>query len=348
MKQTTILFIGDHVDLPGRNRNVWHVLPEKLNELGWNTILTSDKGHKFSRLIDILSSIYRKRKHYHLAIIDVFSGKAFTWSVLGSLLLRIVNKPYILWLHGGNLPHFSLKYRRVISIIFKYAYRVIAPSGYLRDAFKNIRNDIQIIPNPIDISQFNFRLREKCDPKLVWVRSFHKIYDPLSAVESLALILPEYPDASLVMVGPDKRDGSLEEVKQWVLKKGIADRITITGGVAKEDVPFWLDQGDVFLNTSVVDNMPSSINEALASGLCVVSTNVGGISRMIDDGREGILVPAGDVTALASAVKRILQDDHLASSLSLNGRCSVEHLAWSAITPQWEAVLRSIVEQKNA
>ncbi len=89
------------------------------------------------------------------------------------------------------------------------------------------------------------------------------------------LLEPEFPRVQLTMIGPDKGDGSLERT-QWSAKElGVSRRIDYPGGLPKSEIPAILNQYDVFLNTTDVDNTPVSVVEALACGLCIVSTNVG-------------------------------------------------------------------------
>jgi glycosyltransferase involved in cell wall biosynthesis len=86
------------------------------------------------------------------------------------------------------------------------------------------------------------------------------------------------------------------------------------------DVPVLLAAADAFLLTSVSEGLPVTIIEAMAAGLPVVSTGVGGVPEIIDDGDTGLLAPAGDVDALAQAMLRISQDANLRESLAARGR----------------------------
>ena len=80
----------------------------------------------------------------------------------------------------------------------------------------------------------------------------------------------------------------------------------------------------------------------MASGLCIVSTNVGGIPYLIEDEMEGLLVPPNDPAAMAAAVRRILTEPGLAARLSSNARKKSEQFDWSIILPKWEELLREI------
>jgi glycosyltransferase involved in cell wall biosynthesis len=138
------------------------------------------------------------------------------------------------------------------------------------------------------------------------------------------------------MYGPDRRDGSLDQTRQ------AGGPVTIVGPVPKSRVGESLQQGDIFLNTSQVDNAPVSVVEAMASGLCVVSTDAGGMRHLVEDGVHALLVPPGDEEAMAGAVRRLLREPGLAPRLSRAGRARAEEFDWSRVLPQWVDLLRSV------
>jgi glycosyltransferase involved in cell wall biosynthesis len=88
------------------------------------------------------------------------------------------------------------------------------------------------------------------------------------------------------MIGPDKGDGSLERMQQLASSLDVSNDITIIGGIPREEVPIWLSKGDIFVNTSNFDNTPVSVLEAMACGLCIVTTNVGGIPYLLEHERR--------------------------------------------------------------
>jgi glycosyltransferase involved in cell wall biosynthesis len=147
------------------------------------------------------------------------------------------------------------------------------------------------------------------------------------------------------MIGPDKGDGSLESTRDLALKLDVVDKITFTGPVLKNTTAYWLNQGDIFLNTTRVDNMPVSVLEAMACGLCVVSTNVGGIPYLLENECDALLVPDGDHVAMARAVQRLVTEDGLAKRLSENARRKAEQFAWSNILPRWEKLFMEVAAQ---
>jgi glycosyltransferase involved in cell wall biosynthesis len=175
------------------------------------------------------------------------------------------------------------------------------------------------------------------------LRAFHEIYNPVLAPQVLALLSSRHPGACLTMVGPDKGDGSLQRTRKLAADISVLDRIEFPGQVDKGAVPGWLDRGDIFLNTANMDNTPVSVIEAMACGMCVVSTDVGGMPYLLEDGRDGLLVPPGDAEAMAAAVNRILLEPRLAERLSANARRKVEASDWSAVLPMWDKLLTSLL-----
>ena len=87
--------------------------------------------------------------------------------------------------------------------------------------------------------------------------------------------------------------------------------------------------------------------EAMACGVCIVSTKVGGIPYLIEDGCDGLLVPDSDEVAMAMAVRRLMVEEGVAGRLSRNGRIKVEQFDWSAILPQWERLLSDVAEKHS-
>ena len=288
----------------------------------------------------MVTSAFLRRTSYDVAVIDLFSGPAFLWGEAVGWTAYAFGKPVVFTLRGGDLPGFAARVPRRVRALLRSAAAVTVPSQYLLDAMSEFRNDLQLIENPLDLPLYEFRARRPATPKLVWLRAFHYIYNPALAPRVVQRLVEEFPGISLVMVGRDKHDGSFEETKRIAAELGVADRIRLPGGVPKKDVASWLNKGDIFLNTTNVDNAPVSVLEAMACGLCVVSTSAGGMAHLAEDGREVLLVRPDDPDAMADAVRRILREPDLAERLSRSGRDRVARCDWSILLPQWEALFR--------
>ena len=124
----------------------------------------------------------------------------------------------------------------------------------------------------------------------------------------------------------------------------VAHLVTVVGGIPRTEVPEWLNKGDILLNTTNYDNTPVSVIEAMACGLCIVSTDVGGIPYLLDHEVDALLVPPDDAPVMAAAVRRLLREPGLAQTLSHNARRKAEGFDWSFVLPQWEELFASIVQ----
>jgi glycosyltransferase involved in cell wall biosynthesis len=344
MISKSILFIGNHFNNKLDFTYLADELVDRLNKDGWVTLKASKYHNKLIRILDMLSTILLKSRKYKVAEVDVFSGHAFFWAEASTQLLHLLKKPTILTLHGGNLPAFSESHPGRTGKLLRMANTVVTPSAYLQKRLKHFRENIQIIPNPIEIEKYPFHIRGNPTPKLIWLRAFHAIYNPSMAIHVLSQLQPKGKDIFLTMVGPDKKDGSLIELTALAQQFNITENLSIPGVVPRSQVPDWLNKNDIFLNTTNIDNTPVSVIEAMACGLCIVSTNVGGIPYLLEDGIDALLVPPGDAPAMAAAVNQILSDPSLAKKLSVNARKKAETFSWDIVYPQWVSLLDGILD----
>ncbi len=343
----TVLLVGNFLSSTLGARSVSEDLADQLAAAGWPVLTVSDKLGRIPRLLDMIRTVLDRRREYEVAHVEVYSGPAFRWAEMVCWLLRRLNKPYLLTLHGGNLPAFARRRPSRLRNLLRPASVVTTPSGYLHQNLRTYREDLYLLPNPINLGAYRFRERRQVSPKLIWLRAFHRIYNAPLAAKALALLADQFPDIKLTMIGPDKRDGSLQEVKAAADRLNVDDRLELTGAVPKERVGEWLNTGDIFLNTTNIDNVPISVLEAMACGLCIVSTNVGGIPYLLEHERDALLVPPDDPAAMAAAVRRILTDSGLAASLSREARRKAEQWDWSAALPQWEKLLLSTLNSNS-
>lgn len=338
----SVLLVGNFLSASGRAPGVCEGLAERLSRSGWSVVTTSRQPGRLRRLFDILHTVRSRRHDYDVAHVEVYSGLAFLWAELACRELRRLGKPYSLTLHGGNLPAFGRRWPRRVRALLRAADVVTSPSGFLREELRGFRDDILLVPNPLEIERYPFRLRAAPRPRLVWLRGFHEIYDPALAPRVVAALRGDVPDVSLRMIGPDLGDGSLSRARQEAERLGVRDRVEFAGPVAKAAVPSALSEGDVLLNTSRVDNAPVSVVEAMACGLLVVSTSVGGIPHLVESGRTGLLVPPGDAAGMADAVRRLLREPGLAARVSEAGRRAAEKSDWSRVLARWEEILGTL------
>ncbi|MBL7849450.1 MAG: glycosyltransferase family 4 protein [Cyclobacteriaceae bacterium] len=274
----------------------------------------------------------------NVVVIDLYSTSAFYYGLVCSLACKMFGIHYIPILRGGDLPARWKRNPSFCRIIFSSAKWVVSPSKYLYSFFgeQGISN-LQYIPNPVRLAICPFSVRALPRPRLLWVRSFHEIYNPLLAVEVFHELKKVYPNATLAMIGPAK-DDTLEQCISFCKSKSLTN-VHFPGLMAKEA---WIQRSaeyDIFINTARFDNIPVSVMEAMALGLPVVSTNVGGIPFLIDHGFNGLLVPSEDRKAMVDAVIQLCSDGTLALRLARNARATVEEFDEDRVYSQWQPIL---------
>jgi len=334
-----VLVVGNLLTGTGSNQSTSEETVAQLREAGWSVIATSSRRDRVLRLADMLLAVVRNRHSVDVAEVSIFSDTAFLWAEATTWALRRFRIPYVATLRGGALPEFARRWPRRVKAVLWGAAIVVSPSPYLQRELAWVRDDIRVVPNAVNAGAYEHRPQRLLRPRMVWLRAFHRMYDPVTAVVALAELLARHPEATLRMVGPDKGDGSLQAVRETALRLGIAERLGLTLGVPKAEVPKVLAEGDVFLNTSLIDNTPVSVIEALAAGLCVISSAVGGVPDLLTDGVDGLLVPPGRPAATAAAVERLLTNPDLAAGLSTNARRKAEMWSWDRVRPLWSGLL---------
>ena len=107
---TSLLFVGAFVPDRFGSLGVCQQLAMRLRAKGWQVCLTSSRDTRAARFADVVSTIWLRRREYAVAHVDVFSGPAFIWAEAACWMLRRCGKPYVLTLHGGNLPRWAARW----------------------------------------------------------------------------------------------------------------------------------------------------------------------------------------------------------------------------------------------
>ena len=333
-----LLYLGNQLSKHGFNKTTIETLGLQLEQEGFTVFYASNKKSFPLRLLDMMWSVINYRKQVSYLLIDTYSTKAFWYAFLCSQLARFFNIKYIPILHGGDLPNRLKKNPMLCRVLFSNAYKNVAPSGYLKQAFEKegFKNVIHI-PNTIEIEKYEFKLRTELTPNLLWVRAFASIYNPKMAVKVLQQLQEQYPSATLTMVGPDK-DGSLQTTKDFAKSLGIT--VNFSGQLTKEEWWELASKHDIFINTTHFDNTPVSVMEAMALGLPVISTNVGGIPFLLTNEQNALLVPDNDITAMTNAVLDLLENKPKNNLLITNARTFIEQMDWKLVKQSWVSILK--------
>lgn len=343
-----LLFIGYFLSNFGYGRCVGEDLSSHFEDQGFKVFRTSSVKNRYIRVFDMVYTIIRNRGEYQAAYVEVYNGLAFIWAEIACLCLRLLRKPYIITLHGARMLQFAQRWPKRIRRMLQQASVVTTPSKLFTENFSAWRKDIVYLPNAINIETYKYKLRNKPNPKLGWLRKFEHNYNPNLAVRTIGLLAKDYPNVKLTMSGADFHDGSSDDVKNLMKILKLSSQIEITGFISRLQIPEWFCQSDIYLNTTNVESFGIAVIEAAACGLCIVTTNVGELPYLWEDGVDALLVSPNDPDAMAAAVKRILTEPGLAEKLSANARKKAEQFDWSKILPQWEKLFSELIEKEKA
>jgi glycosyltransferase involved in cell wall biosynthesis len=203
-------------------------------------------------------------------------------------------------------------------LAYKTAHAVVANSDAAADVLRRegvADTKIRTIPNGVDVSAYTPVGRRERLRRIITVANLRpeKGYDTL--IVAAALIVRHRPDVEFAVVGDGPLRGSLIDE---VAARGLSSHFRFLG--QRNDVPALLATSDVFVLASRSEACPNGVLEAMAAGLPIVATRVGGIPELIDAGRTGMLVDADDAGALATSVIDLMDRPDFAHHLGRAAR----------------------------
>lgn len=292
------------------------------------------------RYIGLLFSGQVRMVHVHSSSYASFWRKSFFMA-----LAFLADKPVIFHLHGAEFDMFlsqkcgTLARRFVICTLEKASCITVLSSQWQSWMSGIVRNpNIVRIFNPIIRTNKVLSASHNSSKVLFLGRLGQRkgIFDLLEAVARLG---PDFPELELLCGG----DGDADAVSRRTEALGIQDRVRLLGWVRGPEKEALLASAGIFVLPSYHEGLPMSILEAMAAGLPVVSTRVGGIPDAITSGKEGFLIEAGDVDALEAALRRLLANPDLAQAMGAEGlgKVAAEFDA-DKVIPQIEALYRKL------
>lgn len=250
---------------------------------------------------------------------------------------RIRGIPVVINYRGGKARTFFASSWSRIEKAMNSAAAIVVPSGFLKDVFKDFGKEAIVVPNIIDLSVFNYRPQKAPldAPHIIVTRNLEPIYDNATAINSFRIVADRFPQARFTIAGSGP---CLDALKTQSQRLGLSDVLSFVGRLDRPQMSSLYESADIMVNASQVDNMPNSLLEALASGVNVVTTNVGGIPYMVEHEKTALMVEPERPEAMALAIIRLLEDRELAKHLAATGRDSVKCYSPEHVVPLWESV----------
>lgn len=297
----------------------------------------------FFQLLLALCCLKVELVHIHVAT------KASFWRKASFLLLaKLFNVPVLLHLHSGRFPCFYLEeVARPIQRLIKWLLLladgliVLTPSWQVWFQTYIGHDNIIVLANPVAIAD---NPSEAIVGRLLFLGRLDDnkgFYDLLPA---LAMLKAEGFSIKMRTGG----DGDLNRAQTAIAEYGLNEEIELLGWVSGEDKLAEMRLASIYLLPSHKEGLPMGILEAMSFGITVVASQVGGIPDVIVNGKNGVLIEAGQVISIVDALRKLLQDQNYSRSLGLAGRCdAVKKYSVEIIISQLRSIYASLKRDSN-
>jgi glycosyltransferase involved in cell wall biosynthesis len=276
--------------------------------------------------------IYRLAGLLRRERVDVIHAHQYTPFFYGLTARLLCRRPALLFTeHGRHFPDYPRRKRMLANrLLLRRRDRVVAVGEAVRQAL--IANEglpagrVEVVYNGVNLAPFAAAAPDRAtvrremgvgpeDLVVLQVARLDYLKDHATAVRTLVHLVRQRPDARLVLVGEGPE---LDKIREQARQAGLTDHLRLLG--LRKDIARLLSAADVFLLTSISEGIPLTLIEAMAAGLPVVSTHVGGVGEVVEDGVTGLLATSGDDTALAGHILRLAGDRALAGQMGERGR----------------------------
>jgi sugar transferase (PEP-CTERM/EpsH1 system associated) len=264
--------------------------------------------------------------------VDIVHAHQYTPFFYGMTARFLYRRPGVIFTeHGRHFPDYPRRKRMLVNrLLLTRRDRVVGVGEAVRKALienEGISNDrVTVIYNGIALSPFTEKGcdREKVRQEIgigsdelliLQVARLDYLKDHATAIRTLGHVVGQRPNARLVLVGEGPERAKIEELSR---QAGLENHVQLLG--LRKDVSRLLYAADVFLLTSISEGIPLTLIEAMAAGLPVVATRVGGVGEVIEDGTTGLLAPSSDDSALAERILQLAGDRERRMRMGETGR----------------------------
>lgn len=280
-------------------------------------------------------------------VVHVMANSGWSWHLFATPAIwisRLRGVPVIVNYRGGEAATFLARMQRVVRYSMRRVALLVVPSAFLQEVFAGFDMQAAVLPNIIDLSRFHPRTARSTDSMhLLVARNLEPIYDNASALHAFQIVRTRYAHARLTIAGSGPEESRLRDLARTLQ---VSESVSFVGRLDREVMASLYRTADVMLNPSLADNMPNSVLEALACGVPVVSTNVGGVPYLVKDGETALLVAPSSPSAMADACIRILGDAELWLRMSLQGQVEAQRYTWKCVAPTLLAAYRQAMGRK--
>lgn len=319
-----VLLISNYKPGTGGISGQVEILQRKLRGEGFVVDIFNTKGSILYRL-GLFQKLWNYGKAYDVFHIHCCSGWGFLPAVVGIRVGRRLGKRVVLTYHGGGAAGFFAKHKKLVTRYLRKTDVNIVLSGFLGQIFDTYQIPYTVIPNIIELDGTKYRNREVLRPRFISIRSLEPLYNIPCIIKAFAIVKQQLPEATLTIVG----DGSERPALERMVQELGLQNVEFVGRVDNHDIYKYLDQADIMISAPHIDNMPVSLLEGFNAGLLVISSRVGGVPYMIEDGVNGLLFEDDDYSALADKMLYSLNSKCL--DLVLAAKHSLDNYSWETV-----------------
>lgn len=318
-------------------------------------LATHRDGSRWTKFKQVLSSLIQFSALLlggRVVIVHVHSAsRASFWrKSLFILLALLARKPVIFHIHGG---HFQRFYAEECGWIAKIWIRfILACSAQVLVLFRAMASwasctapkaRVKVLPNPIDCTVKPAEKKAPTEPVLLFLGAIAPPKGIYELLEAVAILRAEYPSIRLIAAGSGETEALLSRAREL----GLSQQIELPGWVSGAAKQVLFIRAGIFVLPSHVEAMPMSVLEAMAMGVPIVATRVGGVPDMITHDVEGVLCAPHDSVGLAAALRTVLSDPEFARRIATAARQkAIERYAVETVMAELEALYRQLSVRK--
>lgn len=264
-------------------------------------------------------------------LMHLMANSGWSWHLFAAPAIAIARSrgvPVLVNYRGGEAAGFLARHARTVGLTLGRAQSLVVPSGFLKAVFAEHGFRAEIVPNIVDLQRFSPAPAPPPVPRLLVARNLEALYDNETALRAFAQLRQHHPQARLTIAGTGPELARLQALAEAL---GVGEGVEFPGRMDRDAMAQRYRECSVSLNPSLADNMPNSVLESLASGVPVVSTDVGGVPYLVQHERTALLVPPHDPAAMAAAVQRLLKDPALYRRLRDDGLAEVQRYTWNRV-----------------
>lgn len=316
-----------------------------------------------------MGSIYRRGRYTLSAVkkageinkktpFDVIHAHVFAGALAGAMTGKRLGLPVITTVHGlyskiwNKLTEKTVLSKQMEKFIIKLPYdKIIAVSQVTANQVKELgisSEKIEVIPNGVNLEKFNPKVRSvkkhlelEKDYIVAFFGRLWKVKGVEYLVKAVPSVVDEIPNVKFLVVGEGPQKESLMELAEDL---GISDHVVFHAPIDYSKMPAYIKASDCVVLPSLMEGLPVTALEAMACGVPVVATKVGGTPEVVKDGKNGFLLEPGRPKLIAENLVHLLQNEKLSKEMGTAGRKFVEKYDWDVIAERTLQVYHEAIE----